>query len=152
MTTTSELRHNFFRRLQEEHAELVGMLGRVRDVLRFRRVDPVEIDHLITRLCNCLETHFAEEEEGGYLHDAAAHGPKSGAAADRLHHQHEALLEELVQLRLLASQAPATAAWWDELTKSFEGFCGRLITHEALEDDLVEEALRPHGTVERTPK
>jgi hemerythrin len=133
--------HNFFENLKAEHRELVGALGGIRHALETGVVDEAKMDALVTELCGLIETHFMEEERGGYLHDALTRAPRLTSQADALHRQHESLLAEARRLREQVHLVAAHQADWDKFRSQFEAFANGMMTHEAREDDLVQKAV-----------
>jgi hemerythrin len=136
------LDHNFFEMVKEEHQELVGVMGKIRHSLTVEERDPEGLDALIIQLCDLVESHFKNEEAGGYLREAIDQAPRLSERAEQLHDQHRTLWEELQGLRTLVEhrEAEASDQWWDQLRGAVEAFARNLLTHEAREDDLVQEA------------
>lgn len=134
------MNHNFFEVMKSEHAELVGLLSQIRHMLRMRQGEPAEVDRMVVDLCNLVEGHFLHEEAGGYLKEAIQKAPNLAQRASRLFEQHEQLLIEVRELRDKVEDGLSTSVNWDELERAFESFALSLMTHEAHEDDLVQEA------------
>ena len=135
-----KLDHNFFEMVKEEHHELVGVMGKIRHLLAVESHDLEALDALIPQLCDLVESHFKHEEAGGYLSEVVEEAPRLSTRADKLHDQHRTLWEELENLRNLAEQREGSDQWWEQLHTDLEKFARNLLTHEAHEDDLVQEA------------
>jgi hemerythrin len=133
--------HNFFEQTKREHQELVGLMSDIRYMLTCGKRDAPQVDETITQLCNLVESHFLWEEEGGYLSEVVAHRPELTRRTEQLHGQHTMLLDELRGVRQFAQERTKTEEWWHELHSRFSEFSRKLLTHEAHEDDLVQEAL-----------
>ena len=134
------LDHNFFEMIKEEHHELVGVMGEIRHLLAAEERDLDKLEALIIQLCDLVESHFKNEEAGGYLSEAIEQAPRLSERADQLHDQHRVLWEELQGLRTLTEQRENSDPWWQQLHAALETFARDLLTHEAREDDLVQEA------------
>ena len=134
------LHHNFFEELKSAHCELVGLMGEIRHALATDGCEVDEIIRLITRLCNEVESHFLCEEEGGYLIEAIRRAPHLKSRAEKLHKQHAILLGQVRRLRALTHEQIGSHDWWPRVDKQFDTFTDELLTHEAHEDDLVQQA------------
>lgn len=132
--------HNFFEMMKAEHHELVGVMGEIKHLLATHQRDAARVDHLVTEFCDLIESHFEHEEEGGYLSEALEQAPRLTERAQVLFKQHESLLADARGLRHHVRGGEGTDAWWDELSTRFNDFTRALMTHEAHEDDLVQEA------------
>lgn len=132
--------HNFFEELKSAHCELVGLMGEIRHALATDGREAEEMNRLITRLCNEVESHFLCEEKGGYLVEAIRQAPHLESRAEKLHKQHAVLLGQVRRLRDLTHQQIGSNVWWQRVGELFDTFTDELLTHEAHEDDLVQEA------------
>ena len=134
------LHHNFFEELKSAHCELVGLMGEIRHALATDGREADEMSRLIARLCNEVESHFLCEEKGGYLAEAIRQAPHLKFRAEKLHKQHAVLLEQVRRLRDLTHEQLGAHDWWQRVDKLFDTFTDELLTHEAHEDDLVQQA------------
>ncbi len=85
-----------------------------------------------------LQSHFAQEEAGGFLEESIARVPRLAAAARRVMADHAALLEELDGL-IETLAAPDSAAARDRVADGCERFMQHMLDHERSENAIVQE-------------
>lgn len=87
-----------------------------------------------------LTAHFSQEEEGGYLEEAASLLPRLGPEVRRLERAHTPLLRHAHQLADLTRRAAEGKASLPAVEAAFARFARELQEHERSEDRLVQEA------------
>lgn len=87
-----------------------------------------------------LKEHFAQEEEGGYLEEAASILPRLGPQVQRLEREHAPLLRHALAIAELARRAAEGTVTRAALSAAFGQFARELEAHEQAEDCLVQEA------------
>ena len=131
----------YLEHLQAEHHRLNCSLLEIRH--RFAELDrgtqPQDalsdlIEHL-ENLLNELKSHFAEEEGGECLEEAAARCPSLGPQTKELMGQHAQLVQELEQLLAAMKGETANSVAWQ---KQFEAFAIHLKAHECAENRLLQ--------------
>jgi hypothetical protein len=95
---------------------------------------------LLANLLVRLKQHFAEEEAGGVLEEAASRLPRLAAEADAVEKQHEPLLRQLEQTVRQARGEDGKGSSGRDLADSFARFAYALRVHEAAENRIAEEA------------
>lgn len=85
-----------------------------------------------------LQSHFAQEEAGGFLEESITRVPRLAAAARRVMADHAALLGELDGL-IETLTAPDSAAARDRVANGCERFMQHMIEHERSENAIVQE-------------
>lgn len=132
--------HALFESMKEEHKELTDLLAKVRDAVSAEDRTKKQVDDLMTRLCELVETHFSHEEQGGYLKEALERAPRLAIQAQSLLLQHESLLDDVAKLRLLVHSGVESPAWWIRIGSDFHKFASRLLNHEHAETKVVQGA------------
>ena len=84
-----------------------------------------------------LRRHFAEEEDGGCLDEAAAHCPSLGPRARDLVHEHPHLDRELEHLIAAMKTGEGDGKEWQY---KFETFASDLRAHERAENQVLQTA------------
>jgi hemerythrin-like domain-containing protein len=140
------------RMLDEEHRNVIAMLGKVEQaVARASRYDPALaglIGQFVGSLENDIERHFRFEEEQLFPR-MTDHG--DGGMVALLTEEHEAIREVAAELLPLATQAAAGAideAGWSALRRNAMELIERQVSHIQKEtmgllpaiDDLLDEA------------
>jgi len=127
--------------MQAEHRQMHGILTSLREQLEL--VVPEEaaeslpmlrqgLDNLRTR----LRAHFASEEAGGCLEEAAARLPRLGEEVTQIEHEHEAILARLDKLcDQAAIELPSDQ--WTTFVAEYAEFEDQLRRHEAREDAVL---------------
>ncbi len=87
-----------------------------------------------------LKQHFAEEEAGGLLEEAICRLPRLGPQATVLERQHEPLLRDCSELVERAEVCGSSKELWKGLAQDYGQFIKALLTHEAAENRLAEQA------------
>ncbi len=112
------------------------------DVEPMRRLG-AELGSLIDRLTE----HFQTEEKGGIYQGALEVLPDRRSDLRRLSDQHTRMLEILEMARIHAQRAAASDA--GALKSDLEGFLETLRKHESVEEEILTEALKVGGRIER---
>ena len=89
-----------------------------------------------------LANHFAEEEAGGVLEEAAARLPDLGKEVNNLDKQHASLLADLDRIIVGLYTATGSGLIPGELKEAFEKFAGQLKAHEASENRVLAQGFR----------
>jgi len=127
--------------MQAEHRQMHGILTSLREQLESVVPDEAAkslpmlrqgLDGLRTR----LRAHFASEEAGGCLDEAAARLPRLGEEVTQIEHEHE---EILALLNRLFDQAALDlpSAEWPTFVAAYAEFEAQLRRHEAREDAVL---------------
>jgi iron-sulfur cluster repair protein YtfE (RIC family) len=129
--------------LHHEHRRLNRLLLDIsHDVVQLRgpNVDQGLLQRLearFTDLCDQLKVHFAEEEAGGCLEEAATRCPSLAGDIKTIFEEHH-ILDQLL-CRLL-SEVSDTAAKPADIQASWQAFYDKVRTHEAAETRLLRMA------------
>lgn len=132
--------HGLFELMQAENQVLTEVLTEIRSVLCMEERTKNQVDDLMSRLCELVETHFCNEEQGGYLKRVLEQAPHLTTQARTLLGQHEALLDDVEKLRLLVHSGVESPSWWVRIQSDFEKFATRLLQHERAETKVLEGA------------
>lgn len=129
--------------IRAQHNQLHRM---IRDIERHadglsdptQAVDAVtQLREMMPRLRVFLQRHFEQEEQGGWLEEAACHVPRVSPCVMKLEHEHADLLHKVDQsLKLLARPV-------DRLAKeapAIKALAGELVSHEAREEEVLAHA------------
>lgn len=128
-----------------EHRRVHALLDRIeqqwaRTPDELRQAETIaDLRESVNRLRDEVAAHFAEEEAGGVLEEAASRHPELGREEMRLEDDHAALLGELD--RILAGMQTATQVGVlpGDLKQAFKDFVHRLKAHEAAENRVIEQ-------------
>lgn len=99
-----------------------------------------EATRRIQKLRDGLAEHFRQEEDGGYLEEAAARNPPLAPQAEALQAEHRVLLKMADALLADARRAEPPPAVWNRLNNDYQQFEQRLRAHEAAEEALLQRA------------
>jgi hypothetical protein len=124
----------------EEHCDLAVALDQVGRTLK--RVDRrrASIVRQLNELVDHVESHFAHEEDGGYMAESLARAPRLATRAGRLLAEHAELLDDVHKLQMLARSGVETDGWWRQIETDCERLKVTLFVHEHAEHRLVQEA------------
>ena len=130
--------------LRAEHRRLQDCLRRIERQWIEEPVGPAEvipqrvIDDLRTLRAE-LAHHFEEEESGGCLEEAVARQPRLSHDANRLEHEHAALLEQIDRLLAKVTATACLAQSAEEVKTDFRRFAEQLQAHEEAENRILEQ-------------
>jgi hypothetical protein len=138
----------FYTKAIAEHRELLQLVAGVEEKLAAALGDEEAPPDWQDLLC-CLEgllahvrEHFAEEEAGGLLDEAASRLPRLGPQTTALERQHAPLLRQLCAVVNQARTSGESEKHWHEVDREFRSFCKALLAHEAAENQIAEEAFK----------
>lgn len=144
MNDTTELQLGIHQ-AHEEHARLHQLLGACRAHLdNATRLTPAIAAGLLphlTALQEHLATHFAHEEQGGWLEEAVIRLPRLAKQWTRLEKQHANLLRRLDDLVRQTKATANAAALGNGLARDFAAFTQQLLAHEACEERILQQGL-----------
>lgn len=129
-----------FELMRSEYRELADSLIQVRDAVSARKCTKIELEDFITRLCELVETHFFQKEQGGYLKEALDRAPHYATKAESLLAGHRNLQEDVEKLRLLVHSGVESSAWWIHIDTDFNNFASQLLIHEHEEVGVFQKA------------
>ena len=86
-----------------------------------------------------LRSHFAHEEEGGFLEESIARMPRLAANANVILSQHPALLAEVDAVISKLSTGDRSQAVWKQAGCDFESFATHIMSHEKLENSVIQD-------------
>jgi iron-sulfur cluster repair protein YtfE (RIC family) len=135
----TELNHEFYEQVRQEHEELREWLGRLHHALTERTLGGPQIAEMFGALCEHLERHFKDEEIGGFFEQVVAMAPRFVDRTTELREEHAALRAELQGLAKRAGDAKVDDAWWRELHDGFHAFSRGLMQHENKENELLQD-------------
>ena len=95
------------------------------------------LESRITDLCDQLNAHFAEEEDGGCLEEAGTRCPSLAADIKTIFEEHRVLDRLLCRLLAHASDVASTPA---EIQTSWQEFYTKIQSHEAAETKVLQMA------------
>ena len=132
--------HALYEQMRREHAELRELLAGMHRTLAERREAAANVAHMLSLMCDHLETHFREEEVTGFFDALVAKAPHFADQTDILRGQHTQMVAQSRALITLAARGDGSAAWWQELEDEFHKFSKELMHHESKEVELLQEA------------
>ncbi len=138
--TIKDWDQELFELMQSEHRELAEVLVQIRDAVSVRVCTKIQLEDLMTRLCELVESHFNQEEQGGYLKEALDRAPHYAAKAESLLAEHRALQEDVEKIRLLVHSGVESSAWWIHINSDFNNFASQLQNHEHAEVQVLQGA------------
>lgn len=101
------------------------------------RVDALE--DALRSLRDHLESHFRQEESGGFLEESVARMPRLGPAVSQVLAQHPVLLAELDKIVASLRSSDGSNTSWLQSGRAFEDFAAHLMAHERSENAVVQE-------------
>ena len=136
------------RTARAEHGELHQLLDAVRKQIcgclsHENKPDKQQncLNKTMEQLRDHIETHFAHEENGGWLEEAVAQAPFLAHQLTLLERQHGPLREQANQLVTLAGKVKDDTGVAEMVKHEFEAFVGALVTHEAEEERILCKGL-----------
>ena len=108
--------------------------------LKWSKGSTAQIVYCLAMLRDHLATHFAREEEGGYLEEALVHSPVFQSEANRLMDEHPQLLKRFDALLEMAKAEADEPARWPAIAKEVNEAVNQLLTHELDENKLLQGA------------
>ena len=136
--TASETRAEQIRR---EHDELRQLLGSVRRTLADRLETVASVAEKLSELCEHVETHFAEEETGGFFDQVLEKEPRFGERTQALQNEHVQLLAAVRKLAETSRAEGDSDDWWLRVEGEFHEFSKDLMRHESKENELLQDTL-----------
>ena len=130
--------------LLAEHRRLHRLIQQTRDLI-IRSGGPdgessfADVAQVLRRLRSELEHHFAEEEAGGCLDEAASRCPRLSADARRIEADHPELLADVDRLITQASDCDCHVESRIALQRDFDNLCHELHAHESAENNLLKQ-------------
>jgi hypothetical protein len=131
--------------LLAQHRELHSLVSAVHDRFEQLAADPAASGQAATlrqplqALRDYLDSHFHQEEQGGFIEESLARMPRLAAAAKAVLAEHPRLLGELDRLIASLPGADISRLQRADLESGFDRFCHDLITHERNENAVVQE-------------
>ena len=126
-----------------EHRELFGQMQAVRAAYAVAgpptRDSVAEIVTTLRSLREHLRSHFAQEEEGGFMEESIARMPRLAAQATAILSQHPLLLVQLDRLIDSTLVGGMTAAAWVAHKERFAGFAAQMQAHERSENAVLQD-------------
>jgi hypothetical protein len=135
----------YAKHLLAEHRRMHGLLSRIEQQWSLTASGPQTSGNIaalregIEGLRVELAKHFAEEEAGGVLEEAAARCPDLGREETRLEEEHAVLLADLDRIVAGIGTATRVGLVPGDLKEAFERLVDSLKAHEAAENRLLEE-------------
>ena len=136
--TASDTRAEQIRR---EHEELRQLLGSVRRTLADRLETVASVVEKLSDLCEHVETHFAEEETGGFFDQVLEKEPRFGNRTQALQNEHVQLLAAVRKLAETSLAEGDSDDWWRRVEGEFHEFSKDLMRHESKENELLQDTL-----------
>ena len=123
-----------------EHQAFCELVTRLYRILAEHTEPAGRVGHLLENLRERLEAHFHDEEQAGVLDEIARRAPQLAEMVQRLAAEHETFRNQLKGLEaLLATEERLTPALWNQLETEFRAFQDRLMHHESVENDLLQQ-------------
>lgn len=132
------------RQLQSEHDKLRQLLDEVRGELAVCHLKPGAargqcLIEAVRPLQEHLETHFANEEQGGWLEEAVVRAPHLAHRLTMLEHEHAPLRRHVAELLEIVATTECSAARLAQFQNRFDQFVAELKRHEAAEEQVLAE-------------
>jgi hypothetical protein len=134
----------YINHLLAEHRRLHRLIQQTRDLI-IQSGGPdgessfADVAQVLRNLRSELEHHFAEEEAGGCLDEAASRCPRLSADARRIEADHPELLADVDRLITQASDCDCHVESRIGLQRDFDNLCHELHAHESAENDLLKQ-------------
>lgn len=128
-----------YEEILREHEKLHGLLDALRRLFAERTGPFGEVAARLSEFQELVESHFRTEEDSGCFGDLVNHAPRVSDKVETLIAEHNELSVDLSGLVELASGAQGSAEDWEEANTRFESFTARLMQHETVENELMQE-------------
>lgn len=135
----TDLNHEFYEQVRQEHEELREWLGRLHHALTERTQSGPQIAGMFGELTEHINRHFNDEEIGGFFEQVVDMAPRFADRTILLREEHTALRADLAGLAARADEADVGDAWWQELLAGFHEFSKALMQHENKENELLQD-------------
>lgn len=128
------------RRIEEQHVSLREMIAEIRKTISSRPDNLELIGQKLNDLQKKLETHFLEEENGGFFDQIDRKAPRLSTETSQLKDEHKVFLVQVRSLVVVAESCEGTDEWWQQLKKDFRDFSKAVMHHESMENQLLQQA------------
>jgi hemerythrin len=140
MSNKAKKKSDVYERIRREHEELRVVLGNLHQTLVQRAESVQDVARKVNSVCDHVEEHFREEEEGGFFDQISRQAPRLSDRSLEVRDQHVGLLERIREIRQLAREGNGSDEWWQRLGKEFHDFATELMHHETKESELLQDA------------
>jgi len=123
-----------------DHANLRRLLDELRQMLFEQAVDFADLKGHFFQLGEMLEGHFRTEEASGCFGEVVNQAPHVSGKVAGLIGEHADLSREINEIAVRASGGNGTADDWEVARAAFGDFTARLMQHEMLENELLQQA------------
>ena len=137
--TNSDPVDEAYEHMLREHARLRGLLDELGRMLSERSAAITDVSGRFTELQALVSHHFRTEEESGCFGNMISHAPRVSERVEILIAEHGSMSVEIEELVVRASDCRGTHDDWEEIGRRFHRFCGRLMNHETVENELLQE-------------
>ena len=137
--TNSDPVDEAYEQMLREHTRLRGLLDELGRMLSDRSVAITDVSGRLTKLQSLVHHHFRTEEESGCFSNMISHAPRVSERVEILIAEHRSIGVEIKELVVRASDCHGTHDDWEEIGVRFHQFCGRLMQHETVENELLQE-------------
>jgi hypothetical protein len=121
--SNTDSRNEAYRELLEEHTKLRGLLSDLRVMLARRSGLMIEVVGKLQQLHDQVDVHFHAEELSDCFPELVSNAPR---------------VSERVSVQD-AARRQGTEEDWDRLATVFQEFAAQLMSHEQVENELVQE-------------
>lgn len=122
-----------------QHVRLRSLLDDIKQLLFEQSVAFSEVANRLLQLREMVVDHFQTEENSGCFGEVVNHAPHVSERVAALIGEHEDLIGELRDLEARAVDCPGVNADWEEVGARFGEFMARLMQHETLENELLQQ-------------
>jgi hemerythrin-like domain-containing protein len=137
--SNTDSRNEAYRELLEEHTKLRGLLSDLRVMLARRSGLMKEVVGKLQQLHDQVDVHFHAEELSDCFPELVSNAPRVSERVSVLLAEHGELRAEIHQIVQDAARRQGTEEDWDRLATVFQEFAAQLMSHEQVENELVQE-------------
>ncbi len=128
-----------YNELLRQHSKLRGLLDEIKLLLFERQCPFSEVASRLQDLREQVDVHFRTEEDSGCFGDLVNHAPRVSEKVVSLIAEHNDLSTEIHEIVERASSGIGQVSDWDEVSTMFGEFTAKLVNHETVENELMQE-------------
>ena len=128
-----------YEEMLREHTKLHSLLENLARTLSERSSAMTDVSSGLTELQALIGDHFRTEEDSGCFSNMISHAPRVSERVEVLIAEHGSMYIEIRELVARASDCQGSHDDWDEIGVRFRKFRGRLMKHESVENELLQE-------------
>jgi hemerythrin len=133
---------DIYRKALEEHQAINQTIDRLKTSIHCEdgRTSQKELLAIVSELRGLLQSHFATEEDGGFMAPVLEERPQAETTINALKKEHEEILDEIDSIEQTLASQSASAEKMEGVCETIKNLIEQLQHHERTEDELIQTA------------